>query len=139
MDAAAVTLLILYFLVKDVVIPLVKKVTGKKEKTMTPPPESITQAAELAAVKAVEPIAAKLPVLEFNLKTHEARLAEFSDLIRANNTQAEHVATAMDNKLDIVLQELKEFREAIIERVSRVETHIEHLLQKNPRRGSGND
>lgn len=137
MDVAAVTLLILYLLVKDVVIPLVKKTTSKKEKAT--PMHDTCPHAEDAAARAVQPIAAKIPVLEFNLQTHETRLTEFSELIKENHAQAERTATALDNKLDIVLAELKEFREAIIDRVSRVETHIEHLLQKSPRRGSGND
>lgn len=131
MDAAAVTLLILYLLVKDVVIPLVRKVT-KKKTALEECPYGVA-----AAAKAIEPIAAKIPALEFNLKTHEAKLVDFGELLREHQRRNDETAIAVDNKLDIVLAELKDFREAIIARVVSLETHVEHLLARAGRRGAG--
>jgi hypothetical protein len=111
--------LALYTLIKDVLSPLVKRVL----KTKLPATERETVSDS------------RLAVLEVNLTAVTAQVVSFDKLLS-------DTSIAIDNKIDLVLVELKELREEqaeahrnMIERISRAETHIEHLL--GPARHSG--
>lgn len=82
----------------------------------------------------------KLHALELNLNTLTSQVVNFETLL-------EQSGTAMDEKLDIVLAEAKDFRDLVLEelrtlrdtvtqgqkdvekRITAAETHIEHLLR----------
>lgn len=116
-----VAVLVAFYLVRDVLGPLVKYVT-RRAKGETEPHD-----------KSHEPIAPRVAVLEVNLGSLETRVADFHQLL-------EQSGAAMDNKLDIVLEELKDMRGEftrtlanLTERITRTETHVEHLLRNKAR------
>lgn len=124
-----------YIVVKDVGIPLVGKFTGSKQKaehTDTP-----------GDCPLIQPVAQRVAALEIDLARQQTRVVEFGELLKEHQQSNARSFDMMDNKLDCVLTELKEFRESIEQRVGSLgermasaETHLEHLLtDKRPRRG----
>lgn len=106
LSTLGLSLVVIYVLVKEVVGPLVRK---KR-------PEANDMGVRLA-------------VFEVNLKTMETRIGEFREVIERNARTQDVASTALDNKLDIVLEELREFRESIASRLTRVETQVETMLR----------
>lgn len=113
-----VAILSVYTLIKDVLVPTVRKAlkTGKEIPVIPSEPS-------------------RLAVLEVNLSAVTAQVVQFDKLLQ--ETSISH-----DNKLDLVLAELKELREEhaaahqqLTERIAKAETHIEHLLQRTSRAG----
>lgn len=112
--------IVLYLVVKDVLAPIVKSTfKGKKQHDTELQPTDET----------------RLRVLEVNLSAVTAQVVSFDKLL--NET-----GESLDNKIDLVLAELKEMREEqaesariLTERIARAETHIEHLLQTTRRAG----
>jgi hypothetical protein len=102
-------LMVIYVLVKEVIGPLVRK------------KPSVDTTTDLVPVR--------LSVLEVNLKTMESRIVEFRQLIERTGQAQDQASSALDNKMDIVLAELKEFREQVATRLTRVETEVETLLR----------
>lgn len=125
--------LVSYYLVRDVLSPLVKMARRKS----APPP----------VVPLPLPGDNKLQVLELNFKEMSTKVTSFEALL-------EQSGSAMDEKLDIVLADNKDFRDllmeelrklrdtvtqgqkemgekfaAVNERIKGAETHLEHLLK----------
>lgn len=111
-----VAVLVAFYLVRDVLGPLVKYVTRKAK-------------GEGPHATEHDSVVPRMAVLEVNLGTLETKVADFRQLL-------EQSGAAMDNKLDIVLEELKDMRAEftrtlsnLTERITRTETHVEHLLR----------
>lgn len=131
LNLIGLSLLIGYLAIKDVIGPLVKYVIKKKKgEDHSDDPRC--------------PIGVddKVRVLEIDLVGVKTRVASFSELLDEHVKRAEATATALDDKLDVVLAELKDFRESIDTRLrvlegwaEGVKVHLDHLLK---RRQSGN-
>lgn len=124
-----VAILCVFYLVRDVLGPLVKTVTrkakGESGESRTKPPDNCPLVPDIG----------RIAVLEFNLNTLNVKVTDFTKAL-------EDAGISVDNKLDIMLQEMKEMREEFTstlikfsDRMARTETHIEHLLKM--RRGGG--
>jgi len=116
-------LLIIYLLVKDVTIPLVKKLL-RKNRLMDPEDRPLGS------------LEKRIEVLEINLSNERVRLADFAEMLKDQARASEQASIITDQKLDRVLAELKEIREEFErryagfgERLRGVEVHIEHLLK----------
>lgn len=120
--ATGLWLLVCFYLVRDVLAPLVKSVTRKAKNGIEGREE--TQNKE------------KIAVLAIDLTRLTAQVADFHSLLETNTQNNERQFQAVDDKIDIVLAELKEIRDefgssfrAMTERIAKAETHIEHLLR----------
>lgn len=118
--AAAVAMI---FLIRDVLGPLVKDVVGKKK-----------------AAEQMRPGADRVTALEINLTNLSTQVTQLESRLGVKNTELVNLvderSIATDNKLDIVLAELKSLREdhaeahrQLGERIARAETNIEHILR----------
>ena len=120
---------LLYVVGKDAVVPLVNKLRGKATESKGP------------AGRDLCPVEGRVTVLELDLGSHKVRLADLAELIKEHGEETERTSISLDNKLDLVLTELKEAHEAIEarlaafgERLKGVEVHIEHILKGGSRR-----
>lgn len=127
--ATGLLLLVCFYLVRDVLAPLVKSVTRKGK---TEPK------AEPVEVQNKE----KIAVLAIDLSRLTAQVTDFHALLEQNSENTERQFQAVDDKIDIVLSELKEIRDefgnsfrAMTERIAKAETHIEHILRTRAARG----
>lgn len=109
-----------FYLVRDVLAPLVKSVTRKAKPNGSPE--------------------TRILALEVDLGKVSTRVEDFSTLLQEYNASVDTLGRSMDNKMDIVLQELSEMRSefteayrAMTERIAKAETHIEHLLRTRGR------
>ena len=120
---AGVAILAGFYLIRDVLGPLVKTVTrkakGESGEPRNKPPDNCPLVPDIG----------KIAVLEFNLNTLNVKVTDFTKAL-------EDAGISVDNKLDIVLAEMKEMREEFTstlikfsDRLARTETHIEHLLK----------
>ena len=112
---AGLAVLVAFFLVRDVLAPLVKSVTHKSKQPSEPN---------------------RVQVLELNLTKLTTRVEDFGKILCEQNESVDKLGQAVDNKMDIMLQELKEIRDEfadayreMAQRISKAETHIEHLLK----------
>ena len=118
-----VAILVAFYLVRDVLGPLVKSVLRKTKPTIG------TQDNRVLA-------------LEVDLAKTSTRVEDFAKLLAESNEAMDNLGRAVDSKMDIVLQELQEMRgefteayRAMTERIAKAETHIEHLLRTRAARG----
>lgn len=116
-----IAVLVAFYLVRDVIAPLVKNVIRRSR---------------------VESEPRRLQVLEVNLSTLTTRVEDFGKVLAEQNEMVDKLSISVDNKMDIVLAELKEMRDefseayrAMAERIAKAETHIEHLLRTRAARG----
>lgn len=116
--AAAVAMI---FLIRDVLGPLVRYVVGKKK-----------------AAEPMRPGADRVTALEVNLTNLSTQVTQLETRLGVKNTELQTLvderSIATDNKLDIVLAELRDLREAQAEqhrhldvRLARVEENVKHL------------
>ena len=116
--------LVLYFAVKDVIAPLVRQMMKRKvDPGHSQHPLSNQQ---------------RINVLELDLVGVKAQVVDLRDLLAQGN----EATTALDQKMDVILQdfqemrsEVAEFHRLMAERITRAETHIEHLLRRTGRAG----
>lgn len=118
-----------YIIFKDVGVPLVNKFTHKR------PEEKVQQECPL-----LQPVVARVTSLEIAAGKQSERVVDLSDMLREHASSTSRTFDVTENKLDMILAELKEFREAnegqfrqLGERVKGTEVHVEHLLKS--RRG----
>ena len=93
-------LLVCYYLIRDVLGPLVKKALGKNNGNPND----------------------RVMVLEVNFATLSTKVADLRELMNLHQA-------SMNSKLDLVLKEVRQIREVLTERIAKAETHIEHLLK----------
>lgn len=115
------------YLFRDVLGPLVRYVVEKKKQTAE-----------------ARPKADRVTALEVNLSNLTTQVVKLENAMgeRATETQnlVEERAIAADNKMDMVLAELKSLREdhheahrMLGERIARAEANIENLVRNTPR------
>lgn len=116
LGAGGLIVLVCFYFVRDVLAPLVKTVTRRTKSNGNPPDRVLA--------------------LELDLGKLSIRVEDFSTLLKQHSALVDTLGQSMDNKMDIVLQELTDMREefgkayrAMTERIARAETHIEHLLR----------
>lgn len=119
-----VAVLVAFYLVRDVLGPLVKSVLRRPKSNASPE--------------------ARVIALEVDLGKVSTRVEDFAKLLAESNETMDKLGQSVDNKMDIVLQELSEIRgefseayRAMTERIAKAETHIEHLLRTRAARGQG--
>lgn len=110
---------IAYVITKDLIVPLVNKLTHRKADAV-PRPEC----------PLLQPLTSRVNALEVNLARESSRMLELGESLKEHVTSTSHSFDVMENKLDMVLQELKELGE----RMKGAEVNLEHLLK---RRGRG--
>lgn len=129
---------LVYVVVKDFGIPLVRAISDRKK--------SKIETVQSPECPYIEPVKTKVIALELNYTQQTARIADLADIIKEQRQAAEDAAIISDNKLDMVLAEVKEFRESIemrigkvIERLAITETNVAHLLANQQRRRGNGD
>lgn len=130
------TIWVAYVVTKDLGIPLVRSINDrKKAKSETPPPKP-------SECPYIEPLKTRVIALELNFTQQTARLADLGELFKEERKSMEDASVMSDNKLDMVLAELKEFRESIetrlgnvTERLAVTETNVGHLLVNQQMKG----
>lgn len=120
-----------YVIIKDLIVPLANKIMHRKEDA-APRPEC----------PLLQPLTTRVNVLEVNLARESSRMLDLAEALKEHVTSTSHSFDVMENKLDMVLQELKEFRESVEDRVSKLgermkgaEVNLEHLLKRRGRAG----
>lgn len=126
--ATGLLLLVCFYLVRDVLAPLIKSVTRKSKESNDEPVEAQNKE--------------KIAVLAIDLTRLTTKVGDFQELLEQNSANTERQFQAVDDKIDIVLSELKEIRDefgnsfrAMTERIAKAETHIEHILRTRSARG----
>lgn len=126
--ATGLLLLVCFYLVRDVLAPLVKSVVRKSKEPKVEPVEAQNKE--------------KIAVLAIDLTRLTTKVGDFQEMLEQNSANTERQFQAVDDKIDIVLSELKEIRDefgnsfrAMTERIAKAETHIEHILRTRAARG----
>lgn len=118
-DVIVFSIWLLYVLIKDVVGPLVRYVVKRNQ------PEESSSALPLS----VSDVKTKFAVFELDLSTLKTQIVDFKQLLQEHREEQEKSSIALDNKIDMVLEELKQ----IGNRLTAVETIVEHVLNKKIR------
>lgn len=112
-DAVLFSLWLAYVIIKDVVKPLIQMIKNRREENGA------------HANGSMHEIRTKVAVLEIDLSAFKAQVVDFKSLLDRNRQEQDAANIAMDNKLDMVLSELRE----VSQRLSVVETHVQHLRE----------
>lgn len=114
-DAFLFSIWLLYVVIKDVVKPLVEYVVKRKNQAV--PEEQTVAEFKIGDAKA------KFAVLELDLTTVKTQIVDFKDLLKRHRDEQEQSAVHLDEKMDMVLAELK----TLSNRITAVEVHIRYL------------